>query len=135
MASQNFTAAAGRLGDRLAVGASLTCLVHCLFLPLVVAALPSISSMIRMPEAFHVIMVAVALPLSLGALISGRARHGYHVPILVGAAGLALMALALFLPGERLETYVTVAGSVGVVLAHALNLRLTANIPRIPARL
>lgn len=80
--------------DRAAVCASGACMAHCLALPLVVAALPALSSVLAAPEAFHLWMLALAVPAAAVALVQGRARHGAWAPLVVGAAGLVLLATA-----------------------------------------
>lgn len=111
--------------DRAAVCASGACMAHCLALPLVVAALPALSSVLAAPEAFHLWMLALAVPAAAVALVQGRARHGAWAPLVVGAAGLVLLATGALVLGEgRLETAVTVAGGVLLATAHVANRRL-----------
>ncbi|MFX5150026.1 MerC domain-containing protein, partial [Acinetobacter baumannii] len=74
--------------DHAALGASLVCLVHCLALPLVFAALPALSSVVPVSRKFHLAMLAFAVPVSGYALITGRARHGAWWPAAVGTIGL-----------------------------------------------
>ena len=38
--------------ERAAMGASMLCLVHCLALPLIIAALPALSQILAIPRAF-----------------------------------------------------------------------------------
>jgi hypothetical protein len=111
--------------ERAAVGASIACLVHCLALPLVLAALPALSSVLAIPESFHLWVLAFAVPASGAALFTGRARHGAGFPVLLGIAGLALLALGVLLFGAtRWETPVTVLGSLTLAGAHMANWRL-----------
>lgn len=117
-----------------AVGASLLCLAHCVALPLVIAALPALSKVLAIPESFHLWVLAVAVPVSGGALVAGRARHGAVWPLVLGAIGLALLAVgALWFGGTSLETPSTVAGSLLLVGAHLANWRLRRG-PRSIAR-
>ena len=110
--------------DRFGMGASFLCLLHCLALPLVIAALPSLSQILQVPEAFHVWVVLFAVPCSLWALLAGRARHGAVMPLLIGCAGLLfLIAGVTFLHDAGWETPATVAGSLLLSAAHVLNLR------------
>ncbi len=111
--------------ERAAVGASLLCLVHCLALPLLIAALPALSNILAMPESIHLWILAFAVPTSLLALLTGRARHGAIWPVVIGIAGLALLALGTLVWGKTAaETPITVAGSLSLALAHILNWRL-----------
>ena len=63
-------------------------------------------------------VVVGALTLGLGAL-----RHGRTGPLAVGAAGLALMSLALGVPHGPAEAALTIAGVALVAFAHMRNLR------------
>jgi hypothetical protein len=111
--------------ERAAVGASLLCLVHCLALPLLLAALPALSRFLAIPEGFHVGLLFFAVPASGIALVAGRARHGGTRPLLWGIAGLSFLAIAaLALAETRWETPVTVGGSLILAAAHISNWRL-----------
>jgi CHASE2 domain-containing sensor protein len=111
--------------ERAAVGASALCLIHCAGLPLLLAALPALSSLIPIPESFHVWVLAFAVPTSALALVTGWRHHRRTYPLMVGAAGLALLAIgALLLLGGRWETPVTIIGSLCLATAHIANWRL-----------
>lgn len=108
--------------ERAAVGASLVCLVHCLALPLLLAALPALAALVAIPETFHVWVLAVAVPMSGFALLLGIRDHRSRLPLFIGSVGLGLLAVgALVLLGGRLETPVTVVGSLALAAAHLLN--------------
>ncbi|MEK7343608.1 MAG: MerC domain-containing protein [Pseudomonadota bacterium] len=111
--------------ERVAVGASLLCLLHCLALPLLIAALPALSRLLAIPESFHLLMLLIAIPSSGVALLMGRTRHGRLWPLLVGMAGLACLTIAtLFFELTPLELPVTVVGSLALAVAHVANWRL-----------
>lgn len=111
--------------ERAAIGASTLCLIHCTGLPLLLAALPALSSLIHVPESFHVWILAFAVPSSAPALLSGRSRHRRAYPLLAGIAGLVLLATgALLLLGGSWETPVTILGSLCLAVAHVANWRL-----------
>lgn len=114
----------GKWFDGFAVGASALCLVHCLGLPLLIAALPAIANRIDPGEGFHLAVLLFAIPTSAFALIEGWRRHRGVAPLFVGAAGLALMAMGLaFENMVAVETGVTVAGSLLLAGAHVANWR------------
>ena len=111
--------------DRVAIGASGACVVHCLALPLVLAMLPFLGTVIFIPESFHLWMLVLAVPVALLALVAGRALHGRNAPLIIGVAGLAALTVGAVLLSEgALETGVTVAGGVTLAFAHAMNARL-----------
>jgi hypothetical protein len=106
-------------GDRLAIGAALLCLVHCLALPVALALLPALSSVLEIPETFHLGMLIFAVPVSAFTLLRTVQREHRTTLLLLGGAGLVLMIGALLFPSA--ETALTVGGSMFVVLAHVLN--------------
>ncbi|SER93033.1 MerC domain-containing protein [Sphingobium sp. YR768] len=114
---------AGRWLDGFALCASSLCTLHCLGLPLLFALLPAFASRIDPGESFHIIMLALAVPTSLFALIQGRRRGGI-APLMTGMAGLALMTIgALAAHSVLAETLWTVTGSLLLAGAHILNWR------------
>ena len=109
--------------DGFALCASSLCTLHCLGLPLLFALLPALASRVDPGESFHIVMLALAVPTSLFALIKGRQRSGKS-PIFMGILGLMLMAAGAFLTRESLsEAALTVAGSALLAAAHILNWR------------
>lgn len=111
--------------DRAAMAGSAACMVHCLALPLLLAALPAVSAFIVIPESFHRWVLLFAVPMAVIALVGGRARHAASWPLFLGAAGLGLMTIGAFVLREGgVEIAVTVTGGILVALAHVTNLRL-----------
>lgn len=111
--------------DGLAISASTLCLIHCLVLPVFLVFLPTFAQWADSGETVHVVMLGIALPLSGWTLVSGWRRHGAWGPVMLGAAGLALLATGLALEGGMAGVLITVAGSVTLTLAHIGNLRAT----------
>jgi hypothetical protein len=113
-----------RLFDLSAIGLSGLCLVHCLALPLVAAVLPMFGPWAR-AEWVHGVFVAIAAPLSAGALwLNSRGERRPAGLYVAALAGLALLALgAVGWPSPALETPITVTGSLSLVGAHLWNWR------------
>ncbi|MBB4757875.1 hypothetical protein FHT12_002130 [Xanthomonas campestris] len=111
--------------DNSAIALSSLCLLHCLALPLLAAALPLLGAWSR-AEWVHVVFAAAAVPLSGYALWSSHRRHALPAPVwalaVFGLAGLVLGASGV--AGAALETPVTVTGSLLLASTHLVNLRL-----------
>lgn len=108
--------------DGLSVCASFACMVHCLLLPLLIAALPALAGRIDPGENFHLIVLLFAVPVSAIALLDGWRRHGGFVPLVVGVAGLALMIAGVAVPSHAaVEAALTVAGGLLLAGAHLAN--------------
>ena len=109
----------GRL-DRLAIGLSGLCLVHCLATAVVLAALATAGGLLGAPIIHE---VGLTLAMILGAISLGRGvvEHGFMMPCAVGALGLGVMAGALQLPHDGSEALYTMVGVGIVALGHRLN--------------
>jgi hypothetical protein len=114
------------LPDVIAAGLSAACLVHCVGLPLLLAAIPALARLISVPEWFHLAAFVFAVPASALAVWIGARRHGAMLPALLGSWGLALLGVGV-LAGfdEGGETGLTVLGSVLLATAHWRNWRLS----------
>ena len=115
-----------RFGDYAGMAASALCLVHCLAMPLVLAAFP----LLGMGGAHHglhdALLVGVTAAVLL-ALVPGYLKHRDAAALLLGVAGLASLLAAVLLLGPRLgelaETVGAVASSVLLLGAHRRNRR------------
>lgn len=104
------------------MSASGLCLLHCLALPLIIAALPSLGGAVA-GSGTHWVLLAFALPVSLWVLTRDPWPEGF-VPLLLGAAGLSLMTLGVvFYEGHSAERILTVAGVSFVAAAHLVRWR------------
>nr|WP_241664470.1 MerC domain-containing protein [Ningiella ruwaisensis] len=115
--------------DKTAVALSFVCVLHCIALPLVLLALPSISGLLVLDdERFHLWLVFIVIPISIFALISGFLHHKRTSVFFVSALGmLMLIAAALFghdYLGEKGEVGLTLFGSILIAVGHLRNLRL-----------
>ena len=114
--------ARGGTFDRLAIGLSGLCLVHCLASAVLVAMLASVGGLLVDPIV-HEIGLVLAIGLGIVALGRGVVEHGYMMPSAVGGLGLGLMAGALTLPHSGLEVVHTLVGVAILALGHDLNRR------------
>lgn len=108
--------------DRIAIGLSGLCLVHCLASAILVAMLASAGGMLLNP-VIHEVGLLVAIGLGLVALGRGIVEHGFMMPAAVGGLGLGVMAGALRLPHDGAEVVYTILGVAILALGHDLNRR------------
>ena len=114
--------------DRLAMGLSGLCLVHCIGTSVLLALMSAAGGMLLNPLIHE---VGLSLAIGLGAVALGRGvlTHGYLAPAVVGSFGLGIMAGALSLPhdaGHGLlggEAFWTVIGVGILAFGHDLNYR------------
>lgn len=109
----------GRL-DRIAMGVSGLCLVHCLATAVLLGLLSAAGGMLGSP-IIHEVGLVLAMVLGAVALGKGVLEHDYLLPSAVGGLGLGVMAGALSLPHDGGEAMVTVAGVLILALGHKLN--------------
>jgi len=57
--------------DAVVIGASIACLVHCLLLPLLFAALSALTRIVAVPESFHLAALFFAILASAWAMRAG----------------------------------------------------------------
>jgi hypothetical protein len=129
--------------DRLGIGMSLICAVHCLLTPILLVLLPIIASSFWMDERFHLWMIILVVPLTCLSFLLGCKRHR-DIPLLV----LAILGVSLLFCGvcfgcntcagghhlptlsdfknfpHGFESVFTTLGGILLVLAHIRNYRL-----------
>ena len=120
-------AATGSTLDRAAICVSAVCLAQCLLLPGLVAISPLISLGFLDDELFHLLLLAVILPVSLVAFYLGFRVHRSSRMLVPGLAGLVIVVLAVVFGHEVLGTLgsalLTSFGGVLLMIGHWLNLR------------
>lgn len=104
--------------DTSAIALSGLCLVHCLALPLMAAALP-LAGVLAEAEWVHKVLVMTAIPISNFAMLRGRREGGGAVFIGLASFGLFLLTSAAFIePLHDHETALTVSGALSLATAH-----------------
>ena len=124
-------AARPRLADLLGITLSLTCLVHCLALPLLILLAPALGTWIAMPEWVHAAILMLAQPAAMMAMNGGWRQHGRVAPAALAATGIGLLVAGLaaheeWMPladPETADRLLTSLGAVALVTAHLLNWR------------
>lgn len=110
--------------DRAGIFLSTLCAIHCLVTPLVGLALPLLG------EAFeqtwvHVLMAILIVPIGIFAFWTGYKHHHQRHILIMGLAGLFLIATASVVPRLWISVaghdVVTVLGSAVLITAHLFN--------------
>ena len=124
-------AARPRLADLTGILLSLTCLIHCLALPLILLLAPALSRWIALPEGVHAAILLLALPAAAVAMRDGWRRHRRTMPAILAVTGLGLLALGLSAHEgwiaaanpEMADRLSTSAGALTLAAAHLVNWR------------
>ena len=111
--------------DRIAIGLSGLCMVHCLATAVVIGLLASAGGMLG-AAWIHEAGLMVAMALGAVALGRGVLFHGFLMPWAVGWLGLGVMAGALTMGHGGSEALYTIVGVSLLALGHQLN-RIAAN--------
>ena len=106
--------------DRMAIGLSGLCVVHCLATTILLALVSAAGGVLGAPIIHE---VGLSLAMIMGGLSLGRGimEHGYSMPSAVGGLGLGVMAGAMTMPHDGSEALYTVVGVAILALGHRLN--------------
>jgi hypothetical protein len=107
--------------DRIAVGLSGLCAVHCVATAILLGLLASAGGLLGKPIIHE---VGLSLAMILGAIALGRGlrEHGFVLPVAVGSVGLCIMAFAMTLHESGFEPAITILGVGVLALGHRLNM-------------
>ena len=108
--------------DRLAIGVSGLCVVHCIASAVFLAVLASAGGLLLDPM-IHEFGMMLALALGVLGLGRGILHHGFMLPAAIGSLGLGMMGGALTLDHGGITTLYSVAGVLILALGHDLNRR------------
>lgn len=106
--------------DRIAMGISGLCVVHCAATAVLIGLLASAGGFLGKP-IIHEVGLVIAMLLGTVALGRGVLEHRFILPASVGLTGLGMMAYALTLPEGGYEPFYTIAGVTILALGHRLN--------------
>ena len=91
--------------DRLGIGASLLCAIHCIAAPFLLLLLPAAGAVWSHP-AVHWILAVLVVPLALWVLINGYRKHGNKLTLYAAVAGTLLILAGLISPMLHAEPVV-----------------------------
>lgn len=114
--------------DKAAIALSSICMVHCIVLPILLIALPSVSSLLAFnDERFHFWLLYAVVPISVFAIAAGYLHHRQARIFFISALGmLCLIGAALYghdVLGDIGEVGLTIFGSLLIAYGHLRNLR------------
>jgi hypothetical protein len=110
--------------DRLAIGLSGLCVVHCIATTVLLAMLSAAGGVLGAPW-IHEVGLSLAMMVGAYALGRGILEHGFMMPSAIGGLGLGVMGGALTMPHDGTEAAFTVIGVLILALGHDLNRRGT----------
>jgi hypothetical protein len=110
--------------DFMGIFLSVLCAIHCTMTPLVLLFLPSLKGFFD-SEYFHLAIFLFIVPIAVFSFLRCHKLHGDKNVLYLGGAALLCMFLGMLLEdySHKLETYLTICGSVLIVFAHIKNIR------------
>ena len=110
--------------DRIGIGASIACAIHCIALPFLFATLPLFGIELMRNRKIDVCMILVSFFAGSWALYHGYKKHHHYLwPLIVFSAGLSLIIVGTFTGIEWFEMALKFLGAGAIVTAHIYNLR------------
>ncbi len=113
--------------DKIGIGLSLLCLVHCLTLPMIILSLPIMARFYLGNPIVHIGLAILILPVGLISFFKGFAHHGNWRPMALGSVGLVLISVTPMLVHvfnwTINESLMMIVGSVVLIIAHLKNRR------------
>jgi hypothetical protein len=111
--------------DRLGMGLSLLCAVHCLVAPLIILSIPLLARYYLVHPLFHFLLALAIIPVGLLAFLSGIRHHHNWWVLVLGIPGLALVTMVPYmvhvLKFDWNEQIWMVVGSLLLMSAHLIN--------------
>ena len=112
------------ISDKMAVGLSMACVIHCFLAPSIIILAYGVSSFSVESELLHYAILMLAAPISIFALTLGYKNHKNISVLIFGILGLIILSLAIFLEnivGQSGEKALTLLGSIMLALSHFKN--------------
>lgn len=110
--------------DRIGIGASLACAIHCILFPLLFSTLPLFGFEIMKNWKIEVSMVVISFVAGSWALYHGYKKHHHYLwPLLVFSIGLSLIIAGNFMNRQWIEMVLKFFGAGSIITAHIYNLK------------
>ena len=123
---------AQKVSDKVSIGISLLCVMHCLLFPLFLILSSNYLTLFLNNELFHYTLLFLVVPLSLFALTIGLKNHNSFNIFIFGFIGIIFLLSALFFDIKILfvssEIFLTILGSSFVMIAHYKNFQLCRHL-------
>ena len=120
--------------DRIGIGVSGLCLIHCLALPLLLTFAPFVQLISDWHQPFHIGIFILAAPVAFISLRQGYRHHKKKLILLLGGLGCGLIFSNLLIDLSAdthlhteeltLSLLMNVAGGLLLASAHLLNIKL-----------
>lgn len=108
--------------DKIGIGASLLCAIHCAALPVLFTTLPLLGVELLENEKVELGFILFSLVVGSVALYNGyKKHHRKKLPLALFIMGMSLLFFANFYLEEGAETLVKMLGAATIIWAHVRN--------------
>ena len=118
--------------DKIAIGLSIACVIHCFLVPSFIILSPAFLSIELDNELIHYLMLFLVFPISMIALSNGFKNHKRISCLLIGMTGLLILICAVLFGGSILghtgEKALTLIGAIILSIAHYKNFKTCSHI-------
>ena len=118
--------------DKTAISLSMICMVHCLVLPSFLVILSGYFTLSYENELVHYLLLLIAVPVSLYALINGARNHSNFIYLVSGITGIISLIFAVTMGvelwDESGEIVFTSIGASLVAFSHYKNYKLCREV-------
>ena len=118
--------------DKTAISLSMICLAHCLLLPSFLVILSGYITLSYDNEFIHYLLLFIAIPVSIYALITGAKNHSNFTFLVMGIVGIISLIFAVTvgveLWDESGEIVFTIIGASLVAFSHYKNYKLCREV-------
>lgn len=109
--------------DKIGVGASLLCAVHCALLPVVFTTLPLLGVELLENEKVESGFILFSAVVGCVALYSGCKKHRKKLPLVLFITGISLLVFAHYFLEGGMEVSIKMTGATTIISAHIINWR------------
>ena len=118
--------------DKIAIGISIACVIHCFLVPSFIILSPAFLSIELDNELIHYLMLFLVVPISMIALSNGFKNHKMISYFLIGMTGLLILICAVLfgesILGHTGEKALTLIGAIILSIAHYKNFKTCSHI-------
>ena len=118
--------------DKIAIGLSIACVIHCFLVPSFIILSPAFLSIELDNELIHYLMLFLVFPISMIALSNGFKNHKMISYLLIGMTGLLILICAVLfgesILGHTGEKALTLIGAIILSIAHYKNFKTCSHI-------
>ncbi len=110
--------------DKMGIGVSLLCAIHCAVLPLIMTTLPLLGLEFFGSAFMESLIILLSLVIGITSLVSSVSQHKKRLPLYIMLCGFVAIFAGHFLVSGKAEWILLAMGGLAVATAHYINWQL-----------